>query len=84
MFRVRWEMHLDRVEGGKDHGRPGEIEPRPGFVNIILFLPVGSEDGNQDREVANGERNTILDGAWDDNVNRGIKREKKKRAVIII
>ena len=83
MLRVLWEMHLDRVEGGKDHGRPGEGEPCPGFVNVILFLP-GNEGGDQDGEVANGECNAILDGAWKNDVNKGIKRGKKKRVVIII
>ena len=59
---LRFEMHLDRVEGGKDHGLPGETQPCKGFFKLLLFLP-GSNGGNQDGEVADAERNTILDGA---------------------
>ena len=70
-------MHLDRVEGGKDRGPPGEIEPCPGVVNILVFPP-GGDEGNQDRKIANAECNTIFDGAWDDDVNKGIKRGKKE------
>ena len=63
MTQVRFDVHVNSVEGREDCGLPVESESCLGSSIFLPFL-LGSEGGDQDGEVANTERNTVLDSTW--------------------
>ena len=81
MTLVRFEMHVNGVEGGEDGCLPVETEPCPGSFKLLPFT-AGSNGGDQDGEVANAKRNTILDGTWVTATKRarGCRGRKKRRS----